>query len=84
MRQTRLITQFRCCSRLFNGGVAPLFRIKDGYLRIWIFFLYLLCGLFGRFICSKAGLQLSVDGHIILFAERHRGAYWRRIGSLLS
>jgi hypothetical protein len=35
---------------------------------------------FGRFICCKSGLQLSVDGHMILFDERHRGAYWRRIG----
>jgi hypothetical protein len=42
--------------RLFYGGMAPLFRIKDGYLRGWIPFLYLLCGLFGRFICFKSGL----------------------------
>src|SRR6516162_5479784 len=40
-------------------------------------FSYLLRGLFGRFICSKSGLQLSVDGHIILFDERRCGAYWR-------
>ena len=33
-----------------NGGVAPLFRIKDGHLRIWKPFLYLLCCLFGRLI----------------------------------
>src|SRR5215472_10496677 len=59
--------------------MAQRFRIKDGYLRIWISFLYLLCGLFGRFICSKSGPQLSVDGHIIRFDERHRGAYWRRV-----
>jgi hypothetical protein len=42
-------------------------------------FFYLLCCLFGRFICSKAGLQLSVDRHIILFDERHRAACWRGI-----
>jgi hypothetical protein len=35
--------------------MAPLFRIKDGHMRIRISFLYLLCGLFGRFICSKSG-----------------------------
>ena len=60
-------------------SMAVWLRIKDGYMRIWISFLYLLCDLFGRFICSKSGLQLSVDGYIILFDNRHRGAYWRRI-----
>jgi hypothetical protein len=71
------IATFGRCRRLFNGGMDALFRIKDGYLGIWMSFLYLLCGLFGRFICSKPGLQLPVHGHIILFDERHRSAYWR-------
>src|SRR6516162_6163359 len=71
----RSIATFGRCHRLFNRGMAPLFRIKDGYLRIWMSFLYLLCSLFGRFICSKPGLQLSVHGHIILFDERHCSAY---------
>jgi hypothetical protein len=71
------IATFGRCHRLFNGGMAPLFRIKDRYQRIWISFLYLLCGLFSRVICFKSGLQLSVDGHVILFDERHRSAYWR-------
>src|SRR5215467_8554893 len=43
-------TAFRRCYRLFSGGMAPLFCVKDGYLRIWMSFLYLLCALFGRFI----------------------------------
>ena len=59
---------------------AELTGDQRALLRIWMFFLYLLCGLLGCFICSKSGLQLSVDGHIILFDERRRGAYWRRIG----
>ena len=41
--------------------MAPFFGVEDGYLRFWISFLYLLCCLFGRFICCKPGLQLAVS-----------------------
>src|SRR5437763_10193339 len=40
---------------------GSFFGVEDGYLRFWISFLYLLCCLFGRFICCKPGLQLAVS-----------------------
>jgi hypothetical protein len=74
------ITALRRCYWLFNGGMAMLFRIKDGHLWTWMSFLYFLRCLFGRFVCSKSGLKLSIDCHIKLLDERRPGAYWRRIG----
>ena len=76
------ITAFRRCYWLFNGGMAMLFRIKDGHLWTWMSFLYFLRCLFGRFVCSKSGLKLSIDCHIKLLDERRLGAYWRRISVL--
>ena len=82
MRQTRSTTAFRRrCYWLFDGGMAMLFRIKDGHLWTWISFLYFLRCLFGRFVRFKSGLKLSIDCHIKLLDERRLGAYWRRIGS---
>jgi hypothetical protein len=63
------ITALRRCYWLFNGGMAMLFRIKDGHLWTWMSFLYFLRCLFGRFVCSKSGLKLSIDCHIKLLDE---------------
>jgi hypothetical protein len=79
MRQTRSTTAFRRCDWLFNGGMAMLFRIKDGHMWTWISFLYFLRCLFGRFVRFKSGLKLSIYCHVKLFDERRPGAYWRLI-----
>jgi hypothetical protein len=76
------ITALRRCYWLFNGGMAMLFRIKDGHLWTWISFLYFLRCLFGRFVRFKSRLKLSIDCHIKLLDERRPGAYWRRISVL--
>jgi hypothetical protein len=83
LRQARSTTAFRRCYWLFNGGMAMLFRIKDGHLWTWISFLYFLGCLFGRFVRFKSGLKLSIDCHIKLLDERRPGAYWRRISVLV-
>jgi hypothetical protein len=70
-------TAFRRCW-LFDTGISPLFGIKDGYLWIWMSFLYLLRCLLGCFVCFISGLQLSIDRHIKLPDERRSGACWRR------
>ena len=83
LRNVRSTTAFRRCDWLFNGGMAMLFRIKDGHLWTWISFLYFLRCLFGRFVRFKSGLKLSIDCHIKLLDERRLGAYWRRISLLV-